>query len=109
DTIDRREADTLAAPVFVGRHEEHAEAAEAGEGIVRVLRLLGARDDEVVLAVAGGDEELLPRHEPVAVRVLLAFAAELRHVASGVGLGDVHASPGFAAHDLTNEWLEASL
>ena len=70
--------------IVVRLDEEHRQAAEPGERIVRVLRVLGARDDEVVLAVPGGDEDLLPGDEPVAVVVLLAAGAQGGHVAAGV-------------------------
>ena len=59
--------------------------------------VLGARDDEVVLAVARGDEDLLPGDEPVAVGVLLAARRAARAMslpASGSVMSmQPHASP----------------
>ena len=83
DAIDgRRCACAPRRAVVVGRTRNIDRPARPAKRIVRVLGLLGARDHEVVLAVAGGDEDLLAGDEPVAVRVLLAARAQPRHVAS---------------------------
>src|SRR5262249_43210802 len=105
DAADRHDA----ALVVVGRDQEHREALQTGERIVHVLGVFGPGDDEVVLAVARGDEDLGAGDEPVAVLVLLAAGAQPGHVAAGVGLGDVHAAPGVAAADLLDVLLPAGL
>src|SRR5262249_31747179 len=93
----------LATPVgeiLVRLHEKHRESAESREGIIGVVNLLGARNDEVILSVSGSDEDFLSRHEPVAIFVLLTRRPKGRHVAPGIGLGDVHTAPGLALADL---------
>jgi hypothetical protein len=111
--LDAIEGDDALATAFcvlaVGRHQEHAQSCETGERIVEVGDLLGARDHEVVFAVARGDEDLLAGHVPIAVGVLFTDGLEACHVAASVGLGDVHASPGVAAPDLLDEVGEARL
>src|SRR5688500_13139486 len=62
--------------VPVGGNEEQRQAVEPALRIIRARAVLRARDDEVVLAVPGGNENLLPAHEPVAPRVLFADRAQ---------------------------------
>ncbi len=100
DAADRDVTFAAGGRVFVRRHQEHRQPAQARERIGRVSGLLGARDDEVVLAVAGRDEDLLAGQPPHAVVAERGRAAQRRHVAAGVGLGDVHAAPRVAAPDL---------
>src|SRR5690606_30949318 len=86
--------------VLVGGYEEEREPVEAGALALLAVGLLRPCDDEVVLAVTGSDEDLLPAHVPLPVFVLLRGRAEPRHVGAGVRLGDVHRAPCFAARDL---------
>ncbi len=88
--------------IVVRLHQEHRQARQALHGVPRVLRVFAARQYEVVFAVPGGDEDLLPRDEPVAVLVTLGARAQRGHVASGVRLGDVHAAPSLPARDLAD-------
>jgi hypothetical protein len=68
---------------------------------------LAAHNDDVVLAVAGGDVDLLRRDAPAAVFLQLGLALDLREVGAGLRLGEHHRAPLLAARHLGDGVLEA--
>jgi len=86
DAIERGESNPLPALVAVGGREKQRQPGEPAAPVVVVGGGgLGAGDDEVVFAVPGSDEDLLPGDRPRTARVLGGGAAQRGHVASRVG------------------------